>query len=27
MAIIGGYLGVRSANRNVVKIAREQRSS
>lgn len=26
-AIIGGYLGVRSANRNAVKIAREERSS
>ncbi len=27
LAIVGGYLGVRSANRNAVKIAREQRSS
>jgi hypothetical protein len=27
LAIIGGYLGVRSANRNAVKIAREERSS
>jgi hypothetical protein len=27
LAIIGGYLGVRSANRNALKIAREERSS
>jgi hypothetical protein len=27
LAIVGGYLGVRSANRNAVKIAREERSS
>ena len=27
VAIDGGYLGVRSANRNAVKIAREERSS
>jgi hypothetical protein len=27
LAIIGGYLGVRSANRNAVKIAREERTS
>lgn len=27
LAILGGYLGVRSANRNAVKIAREERSS
>lgn len=27
LAIIGGYLGVRSANRNAIKIAREERSS
>jgi hypothetical protein len=26
LAIIGGYLGVRSANRNAVRIAREERS-
>lgn len=27
LAIVGGYLGVRSANRNALKIAREERSS
>jgi hypothetical protein len=27
VAIVGGYLGVRSANRNALKIAREERSS
>ena len=27
LAIIGGYLGVRSANQNALKIAREERSS
>ena len=27
LAIVGGYLGVSSANRNAVKIAREERSS
>lgn len=27
MAIVGGYLGVRSANRNAVRIAKEERSS
>src|SRR6266513_1436954 len=27
LAILGGYLGVRSANRNALKIAREERSS
>lgn len=27
LAIVGGYLGVRSANRNSVRIAREERSS
>src|ERR1700680_3139965 len=27
LAIVGGYLGVRSANRNAVRIAREERSS
>ena len=27
LAIVGGYLGVRSANRNAVEIAREERSS
>jgi|SRR6185437_9828315 len=27
LAIVGGYLGVRSANRNAVKLAREERTS